>query len=424
MKRALALADCAGIMYAMTSATTKQDTFESAAARTLRRMREAFAAILDALPEQPRRPSEIRPALGVPQHLARRIAGIVNEEDEFLSAQHFLGERRLEAFYKAAAKKNVPNRLISAAKLAVAELDHLTEVHAGDRESLEMMLLASARKEDEDVSYSHRRSAFLANSFLWGVQAQAHLSCVIHFPSDDPQRGHAASVNGLIGLRRMRPDQPWVIGRVRGTDDQHCERKEGSSPRPIVPSDDETGGWLLRDFCSQPLPQIRCIKRGESTMEEELQASEVGNAGLMTCVRGSWLPYGVPTRQSESDQVLGNASQVRTPTELLIQDMLMHRDAPVQGEPWVKVYNDVHQLAGLAPSYEESRDVLRMGEVVTRHGPDVLETDTPEVPRYGEMVRFVCDRLGCDLNDFELFRVRIRYPVVPSNVLTAVALRK
>lgn len=59
---------------------------------------------------------------------------------------------------------------------------------------------------------------------------------------------------------------------------------------------------------------------------------------------------------------------------------------------------------------------LRINETVTHLGRGLHDMHTPDVPRYGEMLRYTFDRLGWDPKRFDVFRCRVHYPVMHSVV--------
>ena len=58
---------------------------------------------------------------------------------------------------------------------------------------------------------------------------------------------------------------------------------------------------------------------------------------------------------------------------------------------------------------------LRESIVYLGKGPSVLHT--PEVPRYAEMVQYALDRSGWNASNFDVYRCRVEYPVMPSSVV-------
>jgi hypothetical protein len=64
-----------------------------------------------------------------------------------------------------------------------------------------------------------------------------------------------------------------------------------------------------------------------------------------------------------------------------------------------------------------SRDLLPTSASVVHlgRGPQVLSS--ANVPRYAEMVQYALDRAGWDARQFDVYRCRVEFPVMPSSVM-------
>lgn len=399
---------------------TSVQPLEIHARQTIARLRSTFGAILSALPEPAQRPHEVQKSLSIDAKLGWKIAKLVQEDDVFLSAQHLPGKRRLETFFRAAAKRNVPDGLISRARQAVDEFDELIKVHAGDRASLEMMLLGCSARSNREAVLAQRKAAFQANSFIWGVQAKAQFGIYIMRPGPDPSWGDLAGIRGFIGLRRMRPNVPWVIARLRAADEEGQDltgiERRALDPAPPRP-DGSPAAPLLRAFCSQPLPEIQRVIHSAGFAEEILAPSNVGNTAAIDCITGDDAIGVVPRHQMEGETVWGGLRMVRTPVETLILDQLVHEDLFGGAiDPRLILFSDLNLARGFpAPALSES-DRLETGETVQYLGKDPTAVYTPDIPRHAEMVEYVCRQIDCDPARLDVYRVRIDYPIIPTSI--------
>jgi hypothetical protein len=266
---------------------------------------------------------------------------------------------------------------------------------------------------------AHRKAAFQANSFIWGVQARVQFGIYIMRLGTDPSWGDLAGIRGFIGLRRMRPNVPWVIARLRATDEDDreltgIERRE-LDPAPPRP-DGSPAAPLLREFCSKPLPEIQRVDHSAGFFEEVLSPAEVGNTAAIDVVTGDDALAVVPRHQMEGETVWGGLRMLRTPVETLILDQLVHEDLFGPLEPRLIQFSDLNLSRGFpAPPLSES-DQLRAEEVVQYLGKDPTAVYTPQIPRYAEMVQHTCDSINCDPARLDVYRVRIDYPVIPSSI--------
>ena len=393
------------------------------AKRVLSHLRHAFGEIIQSLPGKISRPHEIQKTLQIDKRLAWKISKFVHDDDLFGSVRHLAGPSGIDIFLSAAARKKVPTELIHSTKTAVSEFDKLIKTHAGGRADLEMMLGGYAKNSRADTDLTHRKAAFSANSYIWGVQAQTQLSVYLLSPNADGRRIDVAVVRGFMGLRRIR-SVPWVISRVRCLDDdgkvRHPPVLEPLDPRCAEPGG-EPAVPLLRDFCSQPLPPTRRVPDCGGYLADELLETEVGNLGEITCLTGEVAYQGSTRYQDEHNDLLTFTTLIRTPVEELIFDCFVHQDLYPKFEPSLHVYGD---LSLSTTDVRTERDRLPSTDAIQQLGTDPTAAYTPNIPNYSRIIRWVCERLGWTQESFQLHRVRMSYPVNPSSVRMSTTLPK
>jgi hypothetical protein len=175
---------------------------------------------------------------------------------------------------------------------------------------------------------------------------------------------------------------------------------------------------LLREFCSRPLPDVRRYLNPDGSVEDELAEGLVGNTGTISCVMGEVCRSVVPYYRSAHNRFGEVNDIVRTPCELLLLDQFVHEDVFGRISPELVVYSELegpnhYPAAGRKPNQ------LPTWETVEYLGKGPTVVHILDVPRYAEMVRYVFRKLGWDGDRFDVYRVRLEYPVIP----TAVAMR-
>jgi hypothetical protein len=399
---------------------TETVPFEEHARQALLRVRGAFAEIIDALPGHITRPHELSKCLSIDMKLAWKIARVAHASDPFDAAQQIPGTAAIETFLKAVAGQNVPAERVRAVETAVREFERLIDVHAGDRATLEMMLLSHGSEGRRRADLVQRKAALAANSYIWGVQARTQLKTDFLFPAAEKGRLDIATVRGFVGLRRIRPNVPWVIARARIADDRgNVLRPAGREPLDPVEDDPASshGAPLLREFCSKPLPRFRRVSGPHGFLEDELVEGDVGNTGAVTCITGEVTRSVASYYRAEHNRIAALVVRMHTPCEALLFDVFMHEDLFGPIEPEVAVYGELQGGPPVPPVEGRERDRLALGESVEYLGKGPSVVHTPHVPRYAEMIRYALGKLGWDGERFDVYRVEMQYPIIPTSVI-------
>ncbi len=393
--------------------------FELHAEEVLRRVRSAFAEILEALPGHITRPHQLEKALKIDKQLSWRILKATRESDPFAAARHLPGPSGVRIFMEAAARSNVPSALTERASRALAEFDELVDVHAGDRLSLEMMMSAHAQRGREQADLAHRKLAFRGNSYLWGVQAKAQLKTDIAAPAQEKGLLDICSLQGFIGLRRLRANVPWVVSRARCVDNDG-EARRTFAREPLDPGDQEGGDAcavpLLRAFCSKPLPEFRRVGGRHGFVEDALVEGPVGDTAAVTCITGEVGRAAASYYRDEHNRFGDFIARARTPCEALIFDQIVHEDVFGRLRPELAVYSELAESAPF-PASGCHRNLLPVTETVEYLGRGTSVLHTPHVPQYAQMARYAFERLGWDAERFKVYRLRMQYPIIPTSVV-------
>ncbi|NOX57968.1 MAG: hypothetical protein GXP29_03810 [Planctomycetes bacterium] len=403
----------------MGNAITKPNhrpAFEVEAERVLRSLRGAFGELFDSLPEPAVKPQQIAQALGIDKKLAWRVLKIVQSPDPFAAAQYVPGIAAIKTFTDSATRIATPKSLVDGLHRAYADFEGLIRAHAGDRASLEMMLTACAKDDRTTADIAHRRMAFRGNSFIWGAQAKTQLKTVFVRPGDDPNLIHLAMVNGFFKLRQLRDDAPLTVARIRYSDGDGVVRRPAEFC-PIDPnSKEERGISLLRDFCSDPLPEVCTVNADAGFVNCELVGNGVGDMAAITCVEGN-VARNVASRYRDKNNTLGeNGAHICIPCEVLVLDVLIREDTFGLITPEAVVYGEL--LRGVPyPAPNRERDLLTIQESVAYLGKGPAVLHSSDVPKYPKLARYVFNQLGWDGERFDVYRFRMEYPVVPSTAV-------
>jgi len=377
------------------------------------KVRSSLAELLDSIGADPTRPQQIARQFGLNKNLTWKISKTLCESDPFSAIQHIPGKPGLNILIRTLLKAGAPAAAIDGARASFAEFDNLVATHAGDRETLHIMLSNLTDDGEQQRGEAHRRLAFRGNSAIWGVQTKIQLTANFIAPGEKPDMADLAWLSGLIGFRRLRNDVPWTIASARKAVDNGTVLPVGT----IEPIDPDHAGDdvapLVGKFCSKNLPEIRSITTPEGMLRYELSEGPVGNTAAVSCVVGLFGRSFVQRFRSFDDTIGEHYARLYTPAEMLIHDLFVHEDLDYAMDPAITLYS--HLPGGpIFPAGGRECGILPLQERVHELGRGPNAVLTPEIPRYREMLQNVFDRLDWDVNRFHGYRFKMLYPPVPS----------
>lgn len=399
------------------SSTQAPRDFEADAVSTLTALQTQFSQVLEALPGRARRPVEISRSLGIHQTLAWKLARIVDSADPITIAPHIPGTSGVNIFLSAAEQRGVPSQVLSDVKHGVDAFHRLIDEHAGDRKSLELMLARLGTPEEDVTEINIRKEAFRATSFTWGVQAGTRIALTALGPGSNPDSLDLVSARCIRGFRRLRPETPWIMARsqawVNPNQGQKCD--PGTQPgevsrEPLDPQGfRDTGIPLLRAFSTPSIPGLSARHAGRELLEY-LAPGPIGNKAAIDYATGeihrsAWTPFASP-----DDRNIRMGVQIRLPVESMVYDTVIKRGFINEPRPEISMVGE----AGTEwyRQGEHDRESLPFSETMQRVGQGLRAFRIPEFPKYHELARLVFERAAWDPDDFDVFRVRVEYPML------------
>lgn len=396
----------------MIGTTIPSAAFRSEAIKVADAARTAFADAIESACGGAPRAQDVAEKFGVHRKLGWQIWNVAYGDEPLPAIRFMPSSRSVEAWRFAAAEKGVPGDLLERVDAAVRAYDRLVETHAADRELLDMMVEQLDTTVDDSTENRWRKQAFTGNSFIWGVRVRTMLSALFLHPSKVANFFDMARIQGLVGLIRTRHEVRWPFAQsVIHTDDVGIRypRREPLMPSPDV---DTNGVPLMTSFCSQPTPPVQRRMGDSGLLEDELLPGPVGQTGACTVITGEILREAAPSHATEPDEDAMFGVGVRTPAELLLCDHFVHKDIFPGVVRELCVFSEL-----VSPTTRDPRDRLPVGEKIQSLGRGLGRIRTAEVPQYAEMVNYVMDRSGWKADEFEVFRIRMKYPPMPVSVM-------
>lgn len=388
--------------------------FEAEAVRAIAQVRDAFARIIEVKCPGSTAVTGLCEAFGIHRKLAWQVSKVAYTEDPFAAALHMPSEKGVAQWLRAAEAAGVPGGLVEAARAAGERFESLAEAHTSSRTELDMLLESCGPGGDAESAARWRQQAFVGNSYTWGAHCRVLLAMCVLTPSEDRESHfHAAQVRGLVGFRQTRPGVRWVVNQSVVADDE-ARTATGLEREPLdsVGAALHEGVPVLPGFCSVPMPALSRRVGLDGMVHDEFVAGPVGQTGERTLVTGELVRNIGPVHATAQDKVAHFGTAVRTPAERLHFDLFVWRGLFGEVARELRVFSDL-----ASPIAFDDADALSVPEGVVALGAGVRVAHTPDLPGYADLAAAVFTRLGTDPDDYDLYRITMAYPPMPTTVM-------
>jgi hypothetical protein len=389
---------------------------ERHAISAIRRLQSAIRELIKVTPGETRRPTDLTATLGIHYKLAWQVHRLAHANEPLAQAGNVPGPIAMERFLEATSRRGAPAERVAQVRAVMQEFEGLIDAHAGSRSEFESILSGLSPTGSDQVDLAQKRAAFKAQSHLWGVRAKTRLCTFAYQTSKFEQDLDTVGIRGFVDITRLRKGARWSVSHTRmHQDDPALDRME--TPRPIDAGsyDRDCGLSLLKKFCSSPLPRFRSVTTAAGIQNVEMEGEAVGNRSALTFFLGDVFPRAFARYRGDPGLENRTHSMIRTPCEVLVHDVLLHEDTGCRVRPEVRVYGDQRDVDPETLGRECDLLSVRESVLFLGKGLDVLET--PDVPRYAEMVQHSFGKLGWDVSKFLVWRCRVEYPIMPSSVV-------
>lgn len=393
--------------------------FEAGVSASLVELKGAIEGVIEGLPgERPVSASELAARLGVSRAMGWRVWKLAGEEGVEEVAGRLPGVRAFGRFCDAARAAGVGPALVDRAGRAHARFRALLAEQSWDSASANALLSRVGGGVDPGVEMRFRRELFRAQAYTMGVRCLTQYNGFVAVPGPDVLRVELCFLTAYAGLSRSRGDQRWLINRRRVTNrfgDTNYVRDGGLRYEAL----EATGGEfertpaLIRSLCSDPTAPVR-RRRVKDSLEDELMPGEVGKTAATDVYFGERL-LGLPP---DEDPTVVFYPRVRVPAERLCEELILHRDAHDGSMPVSAVYTGVHDEPSFLNDDDRDRLPVRERLVHVGSGADVVSgvASSNAVPRHGEMMALLAERLGYAADEFQVYRLAMDYPPIPMTV--------
>jgi len=409
-------------MSAVTSTASEPlgaPTFFVESGAVMQRLRTSISEMLKAMPNRVRTTRDLQKAFGVDVKLCWQVLKLAGPGDALSLAPFVPTPGPMRRFLTAAKTAGVDDNVIDQIRAAYGAFEEQIAIHAGDRPTFESMATGAAGVHDgsnEDLQKAAvrlRKSAFQTVSHYAGVQLDTYLGAsFVHPSATTPGLLDVANLRVKLGVRRLRPTANFFVDQNKSvTSDSNIERSKDTFHKDVFDQEsaERYGAPIIARFSSNPLPQFETVTDADGRTSIRIVGENVGQTSAVDLVFGQSF-HNAPLTQLYGGKKMGFGSSIdiSTPTVVVILDKLVHRPT----FPRLDIDFSVNWVNNPAyPAGSEDDPSLPFGERLVKLEAGVDGARTYEVPQYIEMLEYVCDHCNWKIEDFDVYRVRVEYPL-------------
>jgi hypothetical protein len=415
-------------MSALTSPTTDQPsnpTFFVESGAVMQRLRSGISEMLRAMPGRVRTTRDLQKIFGVDVKLCWQVLKLAGPGDALSLAPFVPTPGPMRRFLTAAKSAGVDRQVIEQIQTAYEAFKEQVAIHAGDRTTFESMATGAAgisegsNEDRQKAAIRLRKAAFQTVSHYSGVQLDTYLGVSVVHPGATPELLNTANLKIRLGIRRLRASANFLVDQTKHvTSDASIENQRDTFIKGTF--DDEAaaryGAPIIPRFSSNPLPQFKTVTDTDGRSFSRIVGDNVGQTGAADLVFGQTVFNAPFTQLSGFERKgFGTSLDITTPVAVMILDKLVHRPT----FPNLDFDFSVNWVNNPAfPAGSDHDTSLPFGERIVRLDAGVDGARTHEVPQYMEMLELVCDRCNWKIEEFDVYRVRVEYPMHYSRVWT------
>jgi hypothetical protein len=396
----------------------------------MQRLRASVSEMLKAMPTRVRTTRDLQKAFGVDVKLCWQVLKLAGPGDALSLAPYVPTPGPMRRFLNAAGTAGVDRQVIDQIHSAYEAFKEQVSIHAGDRPTFEAMATGAAglneqgSEDRQKADLRLRRSAFQTTSHYCGVQLDTYLGASFIHPSATSDLLDSATLRIKLGVRRLRAKANFFVNQTKNvTSDISIEKSLDTFIKGIFDQEtaDKYGAPIIARFSSNPLPQFNTVTDIDGRIYTRIVGDHVGQTSAVDLVFGQTLfnaPLTSLSINGARKMGFGSSLDITTPVAVFIQDKLVHRPT----FPHLETDFSVHWIDNPAfPAGSETDPSLQFCERLVKLDAGVDGARTHEVPRYLEMLEYVCDHCKWKIEDFDVYRVRVEYPLHYTRIWTKFA---
>jgi hypothetical protein len=389
-----------------------------------RRLRLELRGLVELLPEQERGASAMARALEIDRNTCQRIVAATGrgEADAAMLVQ-LPGIAGLRQFMEAMGKRfgnGEAAAAIAGVGAAVDRFEKIIDDFAGSqrklRERLDMdrgggsLTLESIGTTGPSDSLGVRRSMFRAAVDVVGRWSETRLTARIIRPvPGDPMHTENIRMTGHVGHMARAVSVPLEV--YSGVPEDLMETNGPAfQTLDAQQSVGNTPGFLMREFCSTPLPRVTSRAAGSRVVHA---IDEMGTPGQASDIFVADRRAGRDKHPATQHPALGDVSTIMNyPSRRFVMDVFLHREIARRCIPALEVHLSALQSGPMVLSRWSTKipGGPRLELLGTpAGGMENLATDA--YSRYPEVLRTLFGSMGWNPGEFVGYRCDVAYPI-------------
>jgi hypothetical protein len=220
----------------------------------------------------------------------------------------------------------------------------------------------------------------------------------------------------MMGLRRLRANTDVLVDRWKlNRDETYKEDDFILSDALDAEAAAVHNAAVLPEFCSKPLLPLVTTIEESGDIRTLLKHRDIG-VGQDVDIATARICRGMPlARTSDGRALFDGLVEVGRPTRIQIVDNYVHRPTWPNMMPSSGVF--AHLPRRLPSKVDREGVRLPFTEQFTFMGSGTDVARIREIPRYPDVVKYACQKMGWRFEDMDLYRIRLEYPLMDSNIL-------
>jgi hypothetical protein len=308
----------------------------------------------------------------------------------------------------------VSEDLVESVRVSAERFQNFSKSAAGDRAAFSSMLGGVNPEESgEKILKSQRRTVYRGMGHIAGVQLDLHYSNAMIRREPNARTHDSVNLMAQLGIRRLRPDSKISIFGHHTNPTATPDGIQREEPIDLEAAK-HYGMPVLPEFSTSPLPRVEREQLPSGWVYYNALGNEIGLRSSFNCTFGRIIRNTPFTTDIDGTLVYNSTTHhIHKPAAMAIQELLVHRPSFPNARPELMIYQyrevDMSlEAARRAQQYPVDERLTMVGRANT--------VELADVPRYSQLLRVGADAAGWDLSEFDVYRLRMPYPIMFSAI--------